>query len=87
VTHSELLELQAKASTVIDSSWHYAWHWEKTRDSGTLTAAGWEKALSDGCKLKAELQLRVQELEEILPKVAAAAAQLRDHEAPARRPR
>lgn len=44
----ELYDIQFQAARIIDSAWHFSWHWPTCKDgSGRLTKAGWQKALED----------------------------------------
>lgn len=42
--------LQIRAAGIIDSPWHFSWHWDK-KESGHLTLQGWRDAIQDGITL------------------------------------
>jgi len=63
-------EIEREAAKIINSTWHYSWHWERGQ-WGRLTLKGWEQALQDGEDLLLSAQNRVTNLERFLPKVRA----------------
>jgi hypothetical protein len=60
------MDLEYELSNIIDSSWHYSWHWPRDQ-YGYLTLDGWRKALIDGNGLLAHFEQRIAELKKILP--------------------
>ena len=52
------ITLERVASAVIDSEWHFSWHWERDRTKTwqPLSLTGWRTALSDGQRLLAGLE-------------------------------
>lgn len=64
----ELHDLQVQAAHIIDSAWHFSWHWPTCKDgNGQLTKTGWEKALKDCRELvkrNEEWNARLKDMEE-----------------------
>lgn len=77
MTWNEERELQRRAEIVIDSSWHFSWHWE-FKETGSLTLEGWRHAKKDGLYLLGSLRRRVAAIEEVLTGIDEVVAQ---HEA------
>lgn len=61
----EKAALVEEAPNIIDSSWHFSWHWDRT-PVGELTLKGWRQMLADGDSLLAEREGRLAELRAFL---------------------
>jgi len=75
----EIETLDREAGDVIDSSWHFSWHWPRDQ-YGRLTAEGWEKAKEDASTLRASLGRRVLLLDRIVPRIEAAIIKTKEWE-------
>ena len=60
-----VITLEQVASAVIDSGWHYSWHWE--REDDLVTLKGWQAALDDGQQILDGLEAHAKELRDVLP--------------------
>ena len=63
-TFKEIKDLEKRAREVIDSYWHYSWHWPQT-EHGSLTLAGWRRALKDACALRTDRERHAEKLRKI----------------------
>lgn len=70
LTWEKMQEIDQQAKKLIDSEWHYSWHWERSyHGSGSLTDKGWEAALKDGTGLRDSLQNHVDALNKLIPQI------------------
>ena len=70
LTWEKICDIEKRAKALIDSEWHYSWHWECSYNgSGSLTSKGWETALKDGIDLRDSLQNHVDALNKIIPQI------------------
>lgn len=70
LTWEKICDIEKSAKVLIDSEWHYSWHWERSYNgSGSLTSKGWATALKDGIGLRDSLQCHVDRLSELIPQI------------------
>lgn len=62
----EKTKIEQKAKAIIDSEWHYSWHWKRDKNGYYLVPEGWEQALKDGTELRDGLQKHVDALNKLL---------------------
>ena len=55
-------DLQKRAAGIINSSWHFSWHWDKT-ENGRLTLQGWRDAVDDGLRLRDSLRQEATQID------------------------
>jgi hypothetical protein len=63
------IDLRRVAAAVIDSAWHYSWHWD-TDDSmswNPISLKGWQTALKDGTSLLEGLEAHAASIRKVLP--------------------
>lgn len=73
------MSLEDEAAKVIDTSWHYSWHWERNH-TGYLTLKGWETVLENAQSRLANVQGKIRDLENLIPKLEAEIAKRRKWE-------
>ena len=64
------MNLENEIYDIIDSSWHFSWHWKKDQ-YGHLNLEGWQEALRDGKGLLNSFEIRIRELKRVLPLIEA----------------
>jgi len=64
------MSLESEIYDIIDSSWHFSWHWKKDQ-YGYLTLEGWQESLKDGKGLLSSFEIRIREIKRILPLIEA----------------
>lgn len=73
-----VIDLERVAAAVIDSGWHYSWHWDRDekRPWRPLSLKGWGQALTDGHSLLAAVEAKAKRLRDVLPLIEAKAEAL-----------
>lgn len=57
--------LDRRAAEIVDSAWHYSWHW-KRNEYGSLTSEGWLEVLRDARDLAAEHERKAKEVRDFI---------------------
>jgi len=67
------ITLERVAAAVINSDWHYSWHWERDRTKTwePLSLTGWKTAYNDGQRLLTSLVEHANRIREVLPLIEA----------------
>ena len=68
LTFNERRQLEEEMCNVIDSSWHYSWHWPRNQYGG-LTLEGLRNARNDAASLLAERERHAKSLREIITRI------------------
>ena len=66
--HEERLKIEKQLGDMIDTSWHYSWHWDRGA-YGHLSHKGWEEAHKDGWDQVLELRRELLALEQFMSRV------------------
>lgn len=62
-------QLEKDAPLVIDSAWHYSWHWDRTAN-GHISLKGWRQALDDATSLRKTLEAHLERITDVQWKIA-----------------
>lgn len=72
----EVQETRREAESIINSDWHYSWHWERDQWGNELTLKGWRKALEDGEQMALNEMRHLAALLQLLPRIRSIVKQM-----------
>ena len=68
VSWDTISAIRDQATEIVDSGWHYSWHWDRS-EGGGLSEKGWQQCLDDAVSLRKSLAEHVAKLDELVPKL------------------